>query len=174
MPNGSMPNMSWIFTQSGLPAYKSDWTDAHSVENAVRDFLAANERRASERLARFTWSDWTSGGMIGKLFTKGSNAMDRRRSGSFERRLDDSPPVWDAEAALTRSSRYRLGAAPAGGLDWENPRRKQPGFESRSVFWRSVDCRRIITRWLSNASGALTFWPEGRDLVTRDRSWSSG
>ncbi len=50
---GSMPNMRWIFTQSGLPVYKSDWTDAHSVENAVQDFLAANELRASERLAPF-------------------------------------------------------------------------------------------------------------------------
>ena len=24
---GSMPNMSWIFTRSGIPVYKSNWTD---------------------------------------------------------------------------------------------------------------------------------------------------
>ena len=51
---GSMPNMSWIFTRSGLPIYKSDWTDAHSVENAVEYFLGVTDRRgAGERLAPF-------------------------------------------------------------------------------------------------------------------------
>lgn len=51
---GSMPNMSWIFTRSGLPIYKSDWTDPSSVENAVEYFLAANERRRiGERLTAF-------------------------------------------------------------------------------------------------------------------------
>lgn len=32
---GSMPNMTWIFTSTGMPIYKSDWTDAHSVDNAI-------------------------------------------------------------------------------------------------------------------------------------------
>lgn len=51
---GSMPNMSWIFTRSGSPIYKSDWTDAHSVENAIRYFLEAlGRRRGGERLAPF-------------------------------------------------------------------------------------------------------------------------
>ena len=51
---GSMPNMSWIFTRSGSPIYKSDWTDAHSVENAIRYFLeAVGRRRGGERLAPF-------------------------------------------------------------------------------------------------------------------------
>ncbi len=51
---GSMPNMSWIFTRSGLPIYKSDWTDPRSVENAVEYFLSANERRRTgERLTAF-------------------------------------------------------------------------------------------------------------------------
>ncbi len=51
---GSMPNMSWIFTRSGIPVYKSDWTDAHSVENAIQYFLEVNERRRSgERMAPF-------------------------------------------------------------------------------------------------------------------------
>jgi hypothetical protein len=51
---GSMPNMSWIFTRSGIPVYKSDWTDARSVENALRYFLNVVERRREgERLAPF-------------------------------------------------------------------------------------------------------------------------
>ena len=51
---GSMPNTSWIFTQSGVPVYKSDWTDPHSIENAVEYFLGVIERRRSgERLAPF-------------------------------------------------------------------------------------------------------------------------
>ncbi len=44
---GSMPNMSWIFSQSGVPIYKSDWTDARSIENAVEYFLDTSERRRS-------------------------------------------------------------------------------------------------------------------------------
>jgi hypothetical protein len=51
---GSMPNMSWIFTQSGMPVYKADWTDVHSAENAIEYFLNVTERRRSgERLAPF-------------------------------------------------------------------------------------------------------------------------
>jgi hypothetical protein len=51
---GSMPNMTWIFTKSGVPVYKSDWTDANSVENAVQYFLDVSDRqRARERLAPF-------------------------------------------------------------------------------------------------------------------------
>lgn len=51
---GSQPNMTWIFNRSGMPIYKSDWTDAKSVENAVEYFLdIARRRRARERLAPF-------------------------------------------------------------------------------------------------------------------------
>lgn len=51
---GSMPNMSWIFTTTGIPIYKSDWTDARSVVNAIDYLLDASERRrAKERLAPF-------------------------------------------------------------------------------------------------------------------------
>ena len=51
---GSMPNMTWIFTRAGIPVYKSDWTDAASVENAVQYFLAGVERRREgQRLAPF-------------------------------------------------------------------------------------------------------------------------
>ena len=52
---GSMPNMTWIFTRTGIPVYKSDWSDANSVENALEYFLRIPERRrAGERLAPFT------------------------------------------------------------------------------------------------------------------------
>lgn len=51
---GSMPNMTWIFARSGLILYKSDWTDAHSVENAIEYFAQIPARRkAGERLAGF-------------------------------------------------------------------------------------------------------------------------
>jgi len=51
---GSMPNMSWIFNQSGVPVYKADWTDVRSIENALEYFLDVIERRRSgERLAPF-------------------------------------------------------------------------------------------------------------------------
>ena len=51
---GSMPNMTWIFNRAGIPIYKSDWTDANSVENAIEYFLDVSERRKSrERLAPF-------------------------------------------------------------------------------------------------------------------------
>lgn len=51
---GSMPNMTWLFNKTGVPIYKSDWTDAHSVENAIVYFLQVLERRRSgERMAPF-------------------------------------------------------------------------------------------------------------------------
>jgi hypothetical protein len=51
---GSMPNMTWIISKAGVPVYKSDWTDANSVENAVQYFLASlDRRRAGERLVPF-------------------------------------------------------------------------------------------------------------------------
>ena len=51
---GSMPNMTWIFNKSGAPIYKSDWTDANSVENALVYFLDVVQRRRSrERLVLY-------------------------------------------------------------------------------------------------------------------------
>ena len=51
---GSMPNMTWIISQSGIPVYKSDWTDPYSVENAIEYFVnALARRRAGQRLAPF-------------------------------------------------------------------------------------------------------------------------
>ena len=51
---GSMPNMTWIFNKAGMPVYKSDWTDSHSVANALDYFLEVLDRRRSgERVAPF-------------------------------------------------------------------------------------------------------------------------
>ncbi len=51
---GSMPNMTWIFAQTGVPIYKSDWTDSRSISNALEYFVQALERRRSgERLVPF-------------------------------------------------------------------------------------------------------------------------
>ena len=51
---GSMPNMSWIFNRAGVPVYKSDWSDANSVKNAIEYYLdVSNRRKNKERLAPF-------------------------------------------------------------------------------------------------------------------------
>lgn len=51
---GSMPNMSWIVAASGIPVYKSDWTDPASIANAVEYFLdVLTRRRGGQRLAPF-------------------------------------------------------------------------------------------------------------------------
>lgn len=51
---GSQPNMTWIFNRAGIPVYKSDWTDSHSVENAIIYYLEVIERRRNgERVAPF-------------------------------------------------------------------------------------------------------------------------
>lgn len=51
---GSMPNMSWIFSRSGVPVYKSDWSDSHSVQNAIEYYLQVVDRRlGGERMAPF-------------------------------------------------------------------------------------------------------------------------
>ncbi|GAB4573589.1 MAG: hypothetical protein Kow0077_16450 [Anaerolineae bacterium] len=51
---GSMPNMTWIFNRNGIPQYKSDWTDANSVVNAIEYLLDVSQRRKDrERLVPF-------------------------------------------------------------------------------------------------------------------------
>lgn len=51
---GSMPNMTWIFNRAGQAIYKSDWTDANSVDNALQYFVdIAQRRRDRETLAPF-------------------------------------------------------------------------------------------------------------------------
>ena len=51
---GSMPNMTWIFNRAGAPVYKADWTDSHSVENAIVYFLdVVRRRRERQRLVPF-------------------------------------------------------------------------------------------------------------------------
>jgi hypothetical protein len=52
---GSMPNMTWIFNPTGIPVYKSDWSDASSVENALEYLIGVIERRrAGKRLVPFS------------------------------------------------------------------------------------------------------------------------
>jgi hypothetical protein len=51
---GSMPNMTWIFNQAGVPIYKADWTDHHSVRNALEYALDVLDRRRNRaRLVPF-------------------------------------------------------------------------------------------------------------------------
>ncbi|MCA9865163.1 MAG: hypothetical protein KIS95_05125 [Anaerolineae bacterium] len=47
-------NMTWIFTQTGVPVYKPDWTDHHSVRNALEYGLEGLQRcKGRERLVPF-------------------------------------------------------------------------------------------------------------------------
>ena len=51
---GSNPNMTWIFSRSGQILYKSDWTDAHSVDSAIAYYLdVVARRRAGECMSTF-------------------------------------------------------------------------------------------------------------------------
>ncbi len=51
---GCMPNMTWIFARSGIPVYKSEWTDHRSVANALDYFLDVKQRRRNRhKLAPF-------------------------------------------------------------------------------------------------------------------------
>ncbi len=51
---GSMPNMSWILNKAGVVIYKSNWTDANSIENAIEYFLdVLSRRRSNERVVPF-------------------------------------------------------------------------------------------------------------------------
>ncbi len=51
---GSMPNMTWIFNRTGIPVYKSDWTDAVSVGNSLDYFVdVLRRRRDRQRLVPF-------------------------------------------------------------------------------------------------------------------------
>ena len=46
---GSMPNMTWIINRAGRPIYKSDWTDAVSVANALDYQMTVQERRRNRQ-----------------------------------------------------------------------------------------------------------------------------
>lgn len=78
---GSMPNMTWIFNRAGVPVYKSDWTDAHSVENALVYFLDVAERRrdrarlAPFRVERLDYRDVDTGAFYQGLERNGPQAV---------------------------------------------------------------------------------------------------
>ena len=51
---GGMPNMTWIFNRAGQAIYKSDWSDANSVDNALAYYVdVAKRRKDHERLSPF-------------------------------------------------------------------------------------------------------------------------
>lgn len=86
---GGMPNMTWIFARSGVPIYKSDWSDANSVENAIIYFLDVTERRRDrERLAPFHVEriDYRTQDREG--FTKGLETAGPKAVEEFSRAFD--------------------------------------------------------------------------------------
>ena len=51
---GGYPNMTWIISKTGTIVYKSDWSDADSMVNAIEYLLQVQERRkGGEKLAPF-------------------------------------------------------------------------------------------------------------------------
>jgi thiol-disulfide isomerase/thioredoxin len=51
---GALPNMTWIFNQTGVAFYKSTWTDVNSIGHALNYFLGVVRRqRAGEYLRPF-------------------------------------------------------------------------------------------------------------------------
>lgn len=79
---GGMANMTWIFTRSGVPLYRSRWTDAKSSENAAVYYLDVQERRRNrERLApfkveRIDYRDVNKEGRLAGLAKAGQKAVD--------------------------------------------------------------------------------------------------
>ena len=52
---GSMPNMTWIFNRFAIPVYKSDWSDADSVRNALDYFIMVGQKKKEgKRMAPFS------------------------------------------------------------------------------------------------------------------------
>jgi len=86
---GSMPNMTWILTKSGIPIYKADWTDYVSVENALDYFLIMQDRRRSgQRLVPFS---------VQRLDYRESNREDfyRRLAENGERAVKEFREAFD-------------------------------------------------------------------------------
>lgn len=104
---GSMPNMAWIFNRAGTPIYKSDWTDANSVDNALEYYLDISRRRQGrETLAPFTVQrlDYRNADRL--AFFKGLTRNGRQAVDDFikafgpppsEFRWDDKPSADDAD-----------------------------------------------------------------------------
>ncbi len=82
---GSMPNMSWIFRNNLVPVYKSDWTDASSLSNAVDYFLEVVQRRKSReplapfRVERLDFRNHDQGAFYKGLERNGSKAVEEFR-----------------------------------------------------------------------------------------------
>jgi len=82
---GTMPNMSWIFTKSGVPVYKSDWTDSRSIANALDYVLDVGRRRkgggrlAPFKVERLDYRDADRDAFFRGLEVNGPKAVDEYR-----------------------------------------------------------------------------------------------
>lgn len=87
---GSMPNMTWIFSRAGVPVYKSDWTDASSVQNALEYLTDVRQRRrtglrlAPFRVERVDFRNQDEDGFYAGLARSGRKAVDEFRAAMEE------------------------------------------------------------------------------------------
>ena len=96
---GSMPNMTWIFNRAGQAIYKSDWTDANSVENALVYYLdVARRRKDRETLAPFRVErlDYRNADRL--AFYQGLTRNGRRSVLEFDDVFGPPPPGFDMHA----------------------------------------------------------------------------
>ncbi len=85
-----MPNMTWIFSRAGVPVYKSDWTDASSVQNALEYLTDVRQRRrtglrlAPFRVERVDFRNQDEDGFYAGLARSGRKAVDEFRAAMEE------------------------------------------------------------------------------------------
>lgn len=87
---GSMPNMTWIFNRSGIPVYKSDWSDAGSTANALDYFVRLpGRRKAGERLAPFHVERLDYRNQEREMFYEGLARSGQKAVDEFRREFPD-------------------------------------------------------------------------------------
>ena len=98
---GSMPNMTWIFNRAGRSVYKSNWSDAASVANALDYFVRLPARRkAGERLVPFNVErlDYRSSDRL--AFYEGLEASGEKAVHEFASSIGEVPPEFERKYGL--------------------------------------------------------------------------
>lgn len=93
---GLLPNMTWIMGRGGLIHYKSAWTNAKDVEDALRGVIDFGANRAKNRWVAFysertAWSPRDSA-----LFKQGLERAGPQAVSDYERMLQNAGPGREA------------------------------------------------------------------------------